>query len=127
MFTINEDGSIYATRGDIVFFKVSALKNGGYEPYIFKIGDVVRIKVFERKTCKNVVLQKDFVIEEEGEEMTIFLEGDETKLGDIINKPKDYWYEIELNPETYPQTIVGYDDDGEKIFKLFPEGGMIKE
>lgn len=34
----------------------------------------------------------------------------------------DYWYEVELNPETEAQTIIGYDEDGPKIFRLYPEG-----
>lgn len=49
--------------------------------------------------------------------------GDETKIGEYISKPKEYWYEIELNPETYPQTIIGYDEDGPKVLILYPEGG----
>ena len=53
----------------------------------------------------------------------ITLERVDTKIGEIINKPVDYWYEIELNPDTTPQTLIGYDDDGPKIFRLFPEGG----
>lgn len=126
MFVINEDQSIYLTRGDVVFFKVSALKDDGYEPYIFKVGDVLRIKIFEKKACENVVFQKDFELKEEGEEAVVFLESEDTRLGGIISKPKDYWYEIELNPLTNPQTIVGYDDDGAKIFRLFPEGGNLE-
>ena len=51
--------------------------------------------------------------------------GEDTKIGQVINKPIDYWYEIELNPEINPQTVIGYDNDGAKIFKLFPEGADI--
>jgi hypothetical protein len=29
---------------------------------------------------------------------------------------------VELNPFTNPQTIIGYNDDGAKIMRLFPEG-----
>jgi hypothetical protein len=50
------------------------------------------------------------------------LSKEDTKIGKKVNKPVDYWYEVELNPDTYPQTIVGYDEDGAKIFKLYPEG-----
>lgn len=120
MFNIYEDMSIYVTRGDVVFFTVSAEENG--MPYIFKKDDVVRVKVFQKKNAKNVVLQKDFIVETEAELVNIFLSGEDTKIGDVISKPVDYWYEVELNPFTNPQTIVGYDDDGAKIFKLFPEG-----
>ena len=52
----------------------------------------------------------------------IVLSKEDTKIGSLISTPFDYWYEIELNPETEPQTVIGYDDDGEKIFRLYPEG-----
>ena len=121
MFVINnEDKSIYVTRGDTVFFRVTALDNE--TAYRFQPGDVVRINVFVKKSCDNVVLQKDFDVTAEAEMVDIILTGDETKFGEVISKPTDYWYEIELNPLTNPQTIIGYDEDGAKIFKLFPEG-----
>jgi len=50
------------------------------------------------------------------------LSSDETRIGDYINKPVTYWYEIELNPNNNSTTIIGYDDDGPKQFKLYPEG-----
>ena len=120
MFLINEDMSIYVTRGDAVFFTVSAEENG--ENHVFQIGDVLRFKVTDKKDCDYVALQKDFVVTEVTENMDIILTGEDTRLGDVISKPKDYWYEVELNPFTNPQTIIGYDDEGAKIFKLFPEG-----
>lgn len=121
MFKINDDLSIYATRGDMIAFSVSA--DAGDSSYKFKEDDIVRIKVFEKKDCHCVVLQKDFPTAEGAERVDILLTGEETKFGELISKPKDYWYEIELNPLTNPQTIVGYDEDGAKIFRLFPEGG----
>lgn len=120
MFRIDEDMTIYVTRGDVAFFRVTAEENG--LPYKFKSGDVVRIKVMQKKKCENVAFQKDFPILDESEYVDILLTEEETKIGDVISKPVDYWYEIELNPYTDPQTIIGYDDDGAKIFKLFPEG-----
>lgn len=122
MFTINEDNSIYATRGDIVFFSVSATNTAdGDAPVTFKVGDIIRMSVYGKKDCQDVVLEKDFLVTTEGTEVDVFLSGDETKFGDAINKPTDYWYEIELNPASNPQTIIGYDENGAKIFKLYPE------
>ena len=125
MFTLNDDLSIYATRGDIVFFSVSAEEDG--KPHKFHAGDVLRIKVFGKKDAESVVLQKDFPVTEETEKVEIFLSEEDTKIGDVISKPKDYWYEVELNPYDNPQTIIGYDEDGAKVFKLFPEGDDIPE
>lgn len=120
MFYINDDMSIYITRGDSAAFSVMADNHGA--THTFKPGDVVRFKVTERKNCTNVVLQKDFAVEEETDTVIIVLEKSDTKIGEVISKPVDYWYEVEYNPHTDPQTIIGYDEDGAKIFKLFPEG-----
>lgn len=125
MFCINDDLSIYLTRGDAAVFSVGA--NVGDTEYTFKVDDVVRFKVFAKKDCEEVVLKKDFKVTEETNRVEISLDSDETKFGDYISKPTDYWYEVELNPDGYAQTIIGYDEDGAKIFKLFPEGGVINE
>lgn len=120
MFVINEDLTIECTRGDACVFSVGATIND--VNYEFQPGDVVRFSVFEKKDCADVVLQKDFSVTEATEAVEIQLESEDTKIGGVINKPTDYWYEVELNPETYPQTIIGYDSDGAKVFKLYPEG-----
>lgn len=121
MFRINKDGSIYLTRGDIAVLDVVATTDSG-ESYVFVTGDIVRLKVIEKKRHDNVVLEKDIEVDSDTTVVTISLDRADTKIGDLINKPVDYWYEIELNPETTPQTIIGYDDNGPKIFRLFPEG-----
>lgn len=120
MFVINDDQSIYATRGDIVFFTVSADDNG--TGYAFQPGDIVRMKVYGKKDAETVLMQKDFPVTAVTQEVEIYLTEQDTKMGEVISKPKDYWYEIELNPYNDPQTIIGYDEDGAKVFKLFPEG-----
>ena len=122
MFVVNEDGSIFLTRGDVAQLKVSA-KSSETTQYEFQTGDIVRLTVMQRKQCGQIVLQIDTEVEVPTEEVIIRLEKEDTKFGELINKPVDYWYEIEINPETAPQTIVGYDADGPKIFRLFPEGG----
>ncbi len=124
MFKILNDKTICVTRGDIADIVVAArLQNG--EAYTFKSGDVVRFAVFKKKECSCVVIQKDAVVEAEATSVTISLTADDTRLDEIISKPVDYWYEIVVNPDTAPQTIIGYDEAGEKIFRLFPEGGDV--
>ena len=117
---------IHLTRGDIACIEVNA-KNGDGTDYIFKVGDVVRLKVFKKKDCGCVEIQKDVEVTEESTSVDINLEGAETKIGEVINKPTTLWYEIELNPKTNPQTILGYDETGEKIFILYPEGNDAHE
>ncbi len=125
MFVINEDNSIYVTRGDEAYISVTA--SNDESPHKFKAGDLLRIKVFAKKDCTDVVLQKDFPVTNETETVEIYLDKNDTKIGEVISKPKDLWYEIELNPLNNPQTIIGYDDEGAKVFKLFPEGRDLPE
>ena len=120
MFQVNDDLSIYVTRGDMVFLRVSAENNG--EAYTFQPGEVLRMKVYSKKNCENVVLQKDFPVTAVTQSVDIVLEEADTKIGDVISKPTDYWYEIELNPHANPMTIIGYNEDGAAVFRLFPEG-----
>lgn len=125
MFTINDDLSIYVTRGDKLFFTVTAEDDGA--AYVFQPGDIVRFKVYGKKDATNVVLQKDFPVTTATEKVEIYLTEDDTKIGSVISKPKDYWYEVELNPYDHPQTIIGYDEDGAKVFRLLPEGRDLTE
>ena len=120
MFRIDQDKTVHLTRGDIAGIDITAKMSDGTN-YAFIVGDVVRLKIFEKKDCQCVVLQKDVTVTEETTSVEIALDGTDTKIGDLINKPKDYWYEVELNPDTAPQTIIGYDDNP-KIFRLYPEG-----
>lgn len=125
MFKIDDDMTINVTRGDCGTIDVSATVDGAV--YVFLPGDILRLKVFEKKNCENVVLKKDFGIDVNATTVTLTLTGKDTKIGGMINKPTNYWYEIELNPETNPQTIVGYDDEGPKLFCLHPEGNEVEE
>lgn len=120
MFAINEDLSIYVTRGDIAFFDITAKNTDGTD-HVFMPGDIVRISVCKKKDCTTVYLRKDFYIAEETEVVGIYLSSRNTRFGEAISKPVDYWYEIELNPDTNPQTIICYDEDGTRVFRLYPE------
>ena len=49
MFQINDDLSIYMTRGDVAKFDVCAIKDS--ETYIFQKNDVVRLNIYEKKNA----------------------------------------------------------------------------
>ena len=119
MFKI-ENKQIHLTRGDIANIGVST-KNEDNTDYEFKVGDVVRFSVFKKKDCNCVVLTKDVTVSVPTMEVDINLTGADTKIESIISKPVDYWYEVVLNPDTKPQTIIGYDTDGAKTLTLYPE------
>jgi hypothetical protein len=121
MFRTDKNKNIYLTRGDIATLSVTA-KNSDGSFYTFKSGDILRLNIFDKKDCSSIFLKKDVVIEKETTNAKIQLTSAETKIGELITKPVDYWYEIILNPETAPQTIVGYLDNP-TIFQLLPESG----
>lgn len=111
----NDDLSIHCTRGDAISFILP-------REHQMSAGDIVRFQVFKKKDCAEVVLRKDFAIEIATGTIEITLSGADTKIGDVINKPTDYWYEVEVNPGEASNTIVGYDEEGAKLFRLYPEG-----
>lgn len=114
------DGTtILVNRGDTLNLSVS-IKTADETPYTFQQGDKVIFAVYPKKEMdKRPVLKKEVNVEEESQTVVISCTGEETKIGDYINKPVDYWYEIELNNE---YTVLGYDDEGPKILRLYPEG-----
>ena len=124
MFRIDEDKTIHLTRGDIASIEVDAEEKDGSE-HIFQAGDIVRFKVTEKKNCERVMLQKDVTVTGQTTVVDMLFTKEDTKIGEVINKPKDYWYEVEKNPETSPQTLIGYDEDGPKVLRLYPEGSDV--
>jgi len=122
LFKILQDNTICLTRGDIASIEVSARLQDGSE-YTFAKGDVVRLLVFGEHKYSDVVIRKEVTVSDETKVVTINLTKDDTKLGNPISHSVDYCYEVELNPDTAPQTIIGHDVSGKKIFRLYPEGG----
>lgn len=124
MFKINDNKSIYVTRGDYCDIPVEGMVNG--KAYQFKNGDVVRFKATKKKDCNSVVIQRDIQVKEGADAVTFHLTGDDTRIGEVISKPIDFWYEVELNPDsTDPYTMIGFDEYGAKILRLFPEGADV--
>lgn len=121
MFKVLDDKTICVTRGDIANIVVAAKLQSG-EDYIFTAGSVVRFTVLKKNDCSNVVIRKEVDVVDATTSVTVNLLSADTRIGNIISKPVDYWYEVEVNPDTAPQTIIGYDEEGEKIFRLYPEG-----
>lgn len=120
-----EGKNIQITRGDMLSLTISATNDIDGSDYSFQTTDVIRFKVFEEANVGNVLLEKDFNVSEEATELIITMTSEEMKIGELIDSSKDYWYEIELNPDTErTQTIVGYDmEEGAAILTLLPEGG----
>lgn len=123
MLEIIDDRNIEVTRGNVLALTVMA-ENEGTE-YQFSKDDIIRFKIMEAKNVNNVILQKDFKVLDNTTEQDIEIAADEMKIGNLSSKPIDYWFEIELNPDTpYTRTILGYDKkEGAAILTILPEGG----
>jgi len=125
MFVVNKDDlTIHCTRGDAGSFSVGANLGDNPDevvPYTFRVGDIVRLTVCAKKDYSSIMLEKDVEVTEATELVQFNLDSDETKFGDVINKPTEYWYTIELNPDTNCQTIIGHTEEGARVFMLYPE------
>lgn len=120
-----EGTNIQITRGDMLPLTVTALDEVNNNDYEFQLNDVIRFKVFDKSDNNKIYLQKDFTVNEPGTEQLILMTSNEMKIGESKNKSVNYWYEIELNPDTdKTQTIIGYTkEEGPAILTLLPEGG----
>lgn len=121
MIKTNSDKTIRLNRGDsgTLIFNATVQQTGS--AYVFQIGDIVRFNVTKANKEKEVVLSKDITIDEEATSVEMPLDSTDTKIGDVINRPITYWYDVELNPDSNSTTIIGYDEDGPKLFILDPE------
>jgi len=112
---------IQINRGDSIDMTITAKDTSG-EDYTFQVNDVIKFKVSEAKNESNVIIEKTITIETETTEVPIYISANETKLGDYINKPITYWYEVSLEKNNGDVlTIIGYDNKGPKEFVLNPE------
>ena len=118
-----KNNTIYLTRGDKAIIPlVIPINEEKTEFYQFQIGDVVTFAVYEEDgydKCAQIL--KEITIDEVVETCNIELTSEETKIGELINEPVNYWYEIVLNNE---ETVLGFEAETltPQIFVLLPEG-----
>lgn len=133
MIAVDEENTIYLTRGDatqkdfnnLAFqFPIYNADTEQEELYQFKPDDKISFVVVEKKGyTKEEILRKDYTLKELGYTKPtttpeIPLTAEDTKLFELTNKRKTYWYDIVLNDEI---TILGYDDEGAKKLIVYPE------
>lgn len=113
---------IHLTRGDRGSIKVSAYDELNNMPYTFQVDDKISFVVVKENdySSEKPVLRKDIFLTQAATEVEIPLTSTETKIGYPINKKTKYWYNVVLNDDI---TILGSDENGEKILILYPEVG----
>ena len=116
--------TISLTRGDSCTISLKVSKKESDDDYIFHPDDIVEMNVYNKKALdQEPLMTKEVVVLEDTNIVDISLDSSDTKIGEMSNKPIEYWYEIQLNRE---QTIIGYDESGPKVFMLYPEGDVIR-
>lgn len=112
---------IQMNRGDSTTLKINAKDSNGNN-YEFKQGEKINFVITERKNVENVVFSKTITVAEDSYNVDFPITSEESKIGELINKPVVYWYEISVEMSNNDiQTIIGYDEDGAKEFVLNPE------
>lgn len=114
---------IEVNRGDELNLKLSLKLDSG-TTYTFEEGDKVIFSLYNKgKMNEKAILIKEVNATPNTTTLDISFTNEETKIGEMTNKPVEYWYEIELNDR---YTVIGYDDTGAKKFILYPEGSQIQ-
>lgn len=117
MFKI-KNKNIYLNRGDAISIELKCSDGNS-----FSAGDTLIFSVVSKDNFGNAVFQKSFTINEDCSSYILKLDAEDTKIGNMIKSGTvTYWYEIELNGDT---TLIGYDDNGAKLFVLYPEAPTI--
>lgn len=134
MIKINPDDetTLYLTRGDathekynnIAFcYPINNVTTGEVENYKFQPEDEITFVIFEKSGyTRKEILKKKYKLKDIGylnetEYPELILTEENTKVFELLNKKKTYWYDLVLNDTT---TILGYDDENAKKIIVFP-------
>ena len=123
MFKI-ENKTIHMTRGDEGTISIKVPTDTTTTPityYEFQPNDVITFTVKRKNgfNSEDYVARKQLIIDTATTNPLISLTREDTLIGEPINKPVTYWYELTLNDS---QSFVCYDEDGAKEFILYPDG-----
>lgn len=116
MFKI-EGTTIMLTRGDAITIDFSVEE----QEFEFRKGDRLKFSVYKpRKMQEPPIFEKNIIVDKTTKIVEINLTSEETKtLAEMKSRIIELWYEIEFNGMT---TTLGYDEEGAKLIKIFPEG-----
>ncbi len=111
--------TFHVSRGDSGTVNLK-LKNTTFRPE-----DDVVFRIYEVQGLdSDPIIEVHASVEEESDTVNISLNGEDTNFGDLGNEILDFWYEIAVNED---RTIIGFDESGAKIFKLYPTGYVAED
>lgn len=118
-----EGTTIKVFRGDSGHFDISKTDSEGNIEQ-FKQGDKVILSVKENFGEKNVLLRKTIPVNEDCDKVEFPISEEESiSLTDLISEPMDFEYDVKVKG-VESSTIIGHDDSGAKIFKVYPTGSV---
>lgn len=108
-----QNKNIHLTKGDTIEIKISSDRT-------FSVGDQIKLNVVDIQNMGSIRLTKTLTVSTASKIVVFTLTGAETRSAftEVVNAPKQYWYEFQLNGTT---TLVGYDQYGPKLFYVYPE------
>ena len=111
---------IHINRGNRLLFDYTIDSNGS--DYVFEEDDIVTFSVYRKLEMDDEpVVNKNFVPEVGTTMVSIDIPNEEMRIGEPINQPEEYWYQIRLNEDV----VSGYNSSGPKKLILYPEGKRI--
>ena len=118
---IRTDGNlIKCPRGDAGYIDIRK-SDSEDNTEIFSKGDKVIFSIKNNFSEPEVILRKTVDVEEDTETVRIEFSHEDTLIGDLITNYMDYEYDINVNNK---DTILGHDDSGAKIFRVYPTGSV---
>lgn len=116
-----DDKTINLTRGDRCSFKVYVINPKTEDRYTFPAGCYVSFVVVDKNAyTKGELMRKTVQVTADTQEVEFTLTEEDTKIGPMIDKKQKYWYNVVVNDDV---TVLGSDEDGEKLLILYPEVG----
>ena len=109
---IELDKTLHHNRGAKGTIRLNK-KNGN-----FNVGDTLKFSILEKGNYNNVIFQKNFKVLEEKSSFCLNFTSEEMRIGEVISKEEEYWYELKLNDET---PLIAFDREKAKKFILYPE------
>lgn len=124
MIRLDEDDltTLHLTRGDRCTFRVYVIDSKSREKYTFPADCWVSFVIIDKLgyTLENPLLRKKVYVPEDTTEVEFTLTAEDTKIGNMIDKKQKYWYNVVINDDI---TILGSDEEGEKVIIIYPEVG----
>lgn len=118
-----EGTTIKAYRGSSGYIRVSKTDDEGNIEQ-FAANDVVTLSVKNNFGESDPILRKQVTVQSACDYVDITISSSETKsMSELISEPVEFEYDINVNGEENT-TIIGHDDSGAKIWKLYPSGSV---